>query len=196
MGRSGAAVQEQDRAELERWLAEAYPGAYRTARFLLRDPAAAEDAVQEAFLRVWRFRDAVPAGDGRRPWLYRVVTNACLSRLRAEGSRPRTGVGVDKLERRPADWGDPSAAAEQGARSRAVVDALADLPEGLRVTAVLRWYAGLTEAEVATAIRRRPGTVKSRLHDAKRLLAADARLQAWLPDAHPAAGRDDQEVAR
>lgn len=57
--------------DLEGWLAEWYPSAYRSACLVLRDPVAAEDAVQEAFLRVWRFRDAIPAGDGRRAWLYR-----------------------------------------------------------------------------------------------------------------------------
>jgi DNA-directed RNA polymerase specialized sigma24 family protein len=41
---------------------------------------------------------------------------------------------------------------------------------------VLRYYAGLSEKEIATAIRRRPGTVKSRLHEARRLLAKDPRL--------------------
>ena len=48
---------------------------------------------------------------------------------------------------------------------------------------VLRYYADLSEREIATAIRRRPGTVKSRLHEARRRLAADARLAGFGPDA-------------
>ena len=52
--------------DLDAWLAESYPTAYRTACLVLRSPADAEDAVQDAFLRVWRFRDAIPGGDGRR----------------------------------------------------------------------------------------------------------------------------------
>ncbi|MDQ1552128.1 MAG: Sigma-70, region 4, partial [Actinomycetota bacterium] len=51
------------------------------------------------------------------------------------------------------------------------------------VVVVLRYYADLREREIATAIRRRPGTVKSRLHEARRRLAADARLAAYAPDA-------------
>ena len=58
--------------ELEAWLAASYPRAFRTACLLLRSAPDAEDAVQEAFLRVWRFRDAIPAADGRQAWLYRV----------------------------------------------------------------------------------------------------------------------------
>ncbi len=47
---------------------------------------------------------------------------------------------------------------------------------------VLRFYAGLSEKEIAVAIERRPGTVKSRLHDARQRLALDPRLSAWVRD--------------
>src|SRR5256714_9889819 len=78
-------VQETD--ELDRWLATSYTSAYRRACLILRNPAEAEEAVQDAFLRVWRFRAAVPVGDGARPWLYRVLVNACCSKLRHDSSR-------------------------------------------------------------------------------------------------------------
>ena len=54
--------------------------------------------------------------------------------------------------------------------------------EILRVPLVLRFYAGLTEREIATAIQRRPGTVKSRLHEGRRRLALDPRLAAWVSE--------------
>ena len=60
---------------------------------------------------------------------------------------------------------------------------LRDLPEPLRVVVILRYFADLSEREIAIAIRRRPGTVKSRLHEARRRLAADARLAAFAPPA-------------
>lgn len=60
--------------------------------------------------------------------------------------------------------------------------ALARLPETLRVPVVLRYYAGLSEREIAIAIHRRPGTVKSRLHEARRLLGADAALQGFAQE--------------
>src|SRR5207302_10182163 len=100
--------------DLEAWLDEAYPRAYRTACLVLRSPADAEDAVQEAFLRVWRFRDAIPAGDGRRAWLYRVVVNACMSRLRGDKVwRNRADDGA--LARLPAPC-DPQRGAGDAAR--------------------------------------------------------------------------------
>jgi len=166
--------------ELDEWLRRDYPTAYRTACLVLRDPVDAQDAVQEAFLRVWRFRDAVPDGDGRKAWLYRVVVNACVSRIRAEQSRTGKDVGDAALPFVESATADPSEQAERSACATAVLAALADLPETLRVPLVLRFYAGLSEKEIAVAIDRRPGTVKSRLYDGRQRLAADPRLRAWV----------------
>ena len=59
-----------------------------------------------------------------------------------------------------------------------VLAALQQLPLSLRVPVVLRYYADLSERDIALAIGRRPGTVKSRLHEARRRLAADPALCA------------------
>ncbi|HVE99108.1 MAG TPA: RNA polymerase sigma factor [Mycobacteriales bacterium] len=165
-------------ADMDRWLATSYGPAYRTACLILRNPADAEDAVQDAFLRAWRFRDALPSDEaGLRPWLYRVVVNACCSKLRAES--PHRSRREDLGD---TDVADPDPTPEllslRSESSRLVVDALADLPEHLRVAVVLRYYAGLSEKEIATAISRRAGTVKSRLHEARQRLATDPRLQS------------------
>ena len=165
--------------DLDDWLRRDYPTAYRTACLVLRDPVDAQDAVQEAFLRVWRFRDAIPSGEGRKAWLYRVVVNACVSRIRAEQSRTGRDVGDAALPAVPDGAPSPQERAERSACAAAVLEALADLPEPLRVPLVLRFYAGLSEKEIAVAIDRRPGTVKSRLYDARQRLAADPRLRAW-----------------
>ena len=167
---------------LEAWLARDYDVAYRTACLVLRNPHEAQDAVQEAFLRVWRFRGSVPDGDARKAWLYRVVVNACMSRARAQQSRSGKDDGPTGLERLADAAPAPEELAEQSSRAGDVAAALADLPEHLRVPLVLRFYAGLSEKEIATAIDRRPGTVKSRLHEARQRLALDARLSAWVRD--------------
>jgi RNA polymerase sigma-70 factor (ECF subfamily) len=165
--------------DLEVWLREGYGTAYRTACLVLRDPVDAQDAVQEAFLRVWRFRDAIPAGDARQAWLYRVVVNACISRIRSERSRSGKDDGDLGLESLPDVTPSPHDAAERSQLASDVLAALAELPETLRVPLVLRFYAGLSEKEIAVAIDRRPGTVKSRLYDARQRLALDPRLAAW-----------------
>jgi RNA polymerase sigma-70 factor (ECF subfamily) len=165
--------------DIQDWLTQDYGTAYRTACLVLRDPVDAQDAVQEAFLRVWRFRDSIPEGDARKAWLYRVVVNACVSRIRSEKSRAGKDDGDLALATIPDQNLSPDEAVERSQMAGDVIAALADLPETLRVPLVLRFYAGLSEKEIAVAIDRRPGTVKSRLYDARQRLALDPRLAAW-----------------
>ena len=63
-------------------------------------------------------------------------------------------------------------------RHQVVLDAMAALPEHLRVVVALRYYAQLSEKEIAAVIHRRPGTVKSRLHEARLQLGRNSRLAA------------------
>ena len=173
MGRGAEADQ------LSQLLIEGYGRAYRTAYLIMRNPGDAEDAVQEAFLRVWRFRDALPEGDGVQPWLYRVLVNTCYSQLRREVPRRERQAGDEPLGALSAKGPTPEAAATSSSTADVVRAALEDLPDNLRVPAVLRYWTGLSEREIATAIRRRPGTVKSRLHEARRLLSLDNRLAGF-----------------
>ena len=156
-----------DADELVTRLVAEHDRAYRAAWLVLRDRQLAEDAVQEAFLRIWRFRGSLPTGDAIRPWMYRVVVNTAISAWRKE--RPRL-----ERERAAATHTETSA---DPIESLAVLDALAALPEHLRVPVVLRYWVGLSEKEIATTIDRRPGTVKSRLHEARTRLANDLRLE-------------------
>src|ERR1700722_10503841 len=70
--------------ELSAWLEDGYAAAYRAAYAILRNRHDAEEAVQDAYLRAWRFRSSIPNGPASRPWLYRVVVNSCFSKLRAD----------------------------------------------------------------------------------------------------------------
>jgi RNA polymerase sigma-70 factor (ECF subfamily) len=160
--------------DLEAWLEEGYPRSFRTACLILGNRFDAEEAVQESFLRAWRFRASLAAGADIKPWLYRVVVNTCNSKLRQEIPHRdrRSGeedlAGVSSIEDTPG----------RVALSQDIVSALQDLPLHLRVVVVLRYYADLSEREIATAIGRRPGTVKSRLHEARRLLAEHPALRS------------------
>lgn len=173
---------------LEQWLSDGYAPAYRTAYLILRDRADAEEAVQDAFLRAWRFRAAIPPGEGLKPWLYRVVVNACLSKLRSDRSRRNKAAFDDLASLMAEDEGSPEAAAVRSEVHSDVVEALGRLPEHLRIVVVLRYYAQLSEREIATVIHRRPGTVKSRLHEARAALGTDRRLSAYRPAAANAGG--------
>jgi RNA polymerase sigma-70 factor, ECF subfamily len=165
------------------WVGARYTRAYRTAVLICGNPADAEEAVQDAFLRAWRFRDALPSDDRRDAWLYRVLVNACYSKLRKEvPRRDREREHLDLDGGPVATTESPEIGAERSLMADALASTLRDLPDPLRVVVILRYFADLSEREIAIAIRRRPGTVKSRLHDARRRLASDPRLAAFAPD--------------
>jgi RNA polymerase sigma-70 factor (ECF subfamily) len=166
--------------ELAEWLDEGYVTSFRTACLILGNRADAEEAVQDAFLRAWRFRDSLSDVPSIRPWLYRVVVNACYSKLRREIPHRDRRAGDQPLASVESDDAGPEAGAEQLEMVTTVLAALQRLPLSLRVPVVLRYYGDLTERDIALAIGRRPGTVKSRLHEARRRLAADPALCALV----------------
>lgn len=179
-----------DDDELGTWVAQGYAPAYRTAFLILHNRHDAEEAVQDAFLRAWRFRAAVPPGEGVKPWLYRVVVNACYSKLRSDRHQGCGWVGEDE-----ADGGrGPEGLALADEEQRAVLAALVRMPDHLRVVVALRYYAQLSEKEIAAVIHRRPGTVKSRLHEARSRLGTDSALVA-LAGSGAGSGTDAAEEA-
>jgi RNA polymerase sigma-70 factor (ECF subfamily) len=162
-----------DVAELRTWLEEGYASSVRTAYLILGNRLDAEDAVQESFLRAWKFRGSLSSDSNFKPWLYRVVVNTCNSKLRKEIPHRDRRSREDELAGAVA-IDDPMG---RVAQANDVMTALRDLPTHLRVVIVLRYYADLSERDIAAAIGRQPGTVKSRLSDARARLAAHPALQ-------------------
>lgn len=160
--------------DLELWLEEGYPQSVRTAYLILGNRPDAEDAVQEAFLRAWKFRHSLSKESSFKPWLYRVVVNTCNSKLRKE--IPHRDRRSDEEQLENVDLRDTIP--ERIAISNDVLSALKDLPVHLRVVVVLRYYADLSEREIAIAIDRKSGTVKSRLNEARRQLALHPALRS------------------
>ena len=164
-------------SELALMLEESYPQSVRTAYLILGNRPDAEDAVQEAFLRAWKFRHSLAKETSVRPWLYRVVVNTCNSKLRQDIPRRERSDPDRDLDIVPLDV----EATDRFAVTNDVTRALKDLPVHLRIVVVLRYYAELSEREIAIAIGRKPGTVKSRLHDARRRLAEHPALRDNAP---------------
>jgi RNA polymerase sigma-70 factor, ECF subfamily len=170
-----------DLTVLEEWLRDSYAPSVRTAFLILRNRSDAEDAVQDAFLRAWRFRDAITSRSSMKPWLYRVVVNSCYSRLRQEIPRRDLRASDDELSTL-SSHDDP---ASRVTTAFDVTRALRELTPNLRVVIVLRYYADLSEREIAKAIGRPAGTVKSRLSEARRQLALHSALRPSTEDATP-----------
>jgi RNA polymerase sigma-70 factor, ECF subfamily len=163
--------------ELSSWLEENYTTSFRTACLILGNRADAEEAVQEAFLRAWRFRASLSAETDFKRWLYRVVVNTCNSKLRVEIPHRDHRSSEEELDT-VAGYDDEPGRVEL---SHDLAGALLDLPVHLRIVVVLRYYVDLSEREIATAIGRPTGTVKSRLHEARRLLAVHPLLRSATP---------------
>ena len=145
--------------------------AYNLARWLLRDVAAAEDAVQEASLRAFRYIDSL-RGDDARAWLLGIVRNTCFTVLERRRSGPEI-VEFDEAEfdaaLGPAERSssDPAALLEQR-RLRTLIDAaIRALSPALREVIVLREFEDLDYAQIAQIVAVPVGTVMSRLSRAR-----------------------------
>ncbi len=134
---------------------------YRVAARMLDADADAQDATQETFVRAWRGLGRFRADSAVGTWLYRIVTNRCLTVL---ASQPATVALDDELSGRSED---PARVAEQRARLDAISAAVAALPADQRAALVLRDYEGLSYAEVAEVLQIGVGAVKSRIHRAR-----------------------------
>ncbi len=155
--------------------------AFRMAVLVTQSAAEAEDAVQEAFVKAYyalaRFRSPAPF----RPWILRIVSNEARNRRRS--ARRREGLALRVAGERPSGDAAPSpeAAVLERETNRALLDAIAGLPERERLVIGYRYFLGLSEAEIAGVLGVRPGTVKSRCSRA--LAHLRARLPAELATA-------------
>jgi RNA polymerase sigma-70 factor (ECF subfamily) len=155
----------------ERLIVPHLDAAYDLARWLTRDSTAAEEVVQEAYLRAYRFFDSFH-GDEGRAWILAIVRNTCFSMLDREPPAGRFET-FDELVHSGAFEPMPSAEDTALARESAaqVRDAVAALPIEFRETVVLRELHGLSYKEIAAVTDAPMGSVMSRLARGRLLLA-------------------------
>jgi RNA polymerase sigma-70 factor (ECF subfamily) len=153
-------------------LVEQYaPTLYRVAFSVLRNGADAEDAVQEAFLRVLRHRDTLEEVRDQRVWLIRIVWNIVLDRKRRAKTRPETD-DISELARVLPATGlsaeERAAAAEHHGQVLELVDRL---PAKEREVLVLSAFEELSSVEIAAVLGITESSVRSRLFRARNLMA-------------------------
>ena len=135
---------------------------YGTAYLMTGNRSLAEEQMQEAFLAAWRGIQGFQAGRPFKPWLVRILVNGVLAQQR---KRVLSTVPLDDLD--PSSEGtDLVEEVEALQRRTAVREALSGLNQEQRQVIILRYFAGLTVPELARAIGKREGTVKSRIHRA------------------------------
>jgi RNA polymerase sigma-70 factor, ECF subfamily len=144
---------------------------YRVAYSVLRNSADAEDAVQEAFMRVLRHRDTLSEVRDQRVWLIRIVWNIVLDRKRRSKTRPETDDVAELARVLPAKGlsaEQRAAAAEHHAHVLACVE---QLPAKERQVLMLSAFEELTSVEIASVVGITESSVRSRLFRARNLMA-------------------------
>jgi len=134
-------------------------GLVRLAVVMLGDRYIAEDVVHEAFLGLYRHWGGLSDASRALPYLRSSVLNGCRSALRKQ--RARDNVRAGALARTAVPLESAEAWALVGEEHREVLAALKRLPDRQREALVLRFYLGMSEDEIAAAMRISRGTVKS-----------------------------------
>lgn len=147
------------------WYAEQWPAALRLARHLLRDATAAEDVASDVLLRVWERWRVTGLPDAPEAYVARAIRNAVASVYRRR-DRDRALLAKVPEVAVTADPGDAFA------DELTVADVLRRLPEAERTTVRLAYLQDLSTEQVARQLGVQPATVRSRLHRARRRLAA------------------------
>ena len=161
-----AAVAQRDTRAFEA-LYERYGNlVYSVTLKVLGDVVAAEDAVQDIFLRLWRRPDRFDSSRGRfLSWLLTVARNRAIDERRSRGRRQRHEADSALIDdAMPGDdHDDPAAAAVLADQRAAVRRALADLPTEQRLAVQMAYFGGLTQQEIADALKQPLGTIKTRI---------------------------------
>lgn len=167
---SGAAPEPHDAEGFRRLLLPHLDAAYAFARYLCRDATAAEDVVQDAFLRAYRGFHGYRGGDAKA-WLFAIVRSSFLDWTRSQ-RRWNALSGDDDAE----ELADEADTAEdrllREADDMSVRQAVEALPDPFRETLVLRELQEMSYREIADITAVPIGTVMSRLARARRILAA------------------------
>jgi len=169
-----------DQAKFSELAIEYMPSLYTAALRMTRNPADAEDLVQETYLKAYRAFNSFTEGTNLKAWLYRILTNTYINAYRAKQRRPEES-DIDDLEnfylyRRLG--GLEGAVAGRSAEDEVldhfteteVKEAIEALPEQFRMAVLLGDVEGFSYKEIAEILDVPIGTVMSRLHRGRRAL--------------------------
>jgi RNA polymerase sigma-70 factor (ECF subfamily) len=130
---------------------------------MTRDPTAAEDCVQEAFINAWRALDRFEIRSSFATWLHRIAVNVVLGKRRRVSFGIEESVEAEVLEHSGWAFDTPVEESE-------IEQAIAGLPDGARDVLVLSGIYGYSHGETAQMLGVAEGTCKAQLHRARKLL--------------------------
>jgi RNA polymerase sigma-70 factor (ECF subfamily) len=156
--------------EVRRGIGALWPEMYARALRLSRSPSQADDIVQETMLRALRFEDQYHAGTNLRAWVGQVLVSVFLTQCRRVKRERRA---LDNLTCDPCAWPKQDAPSVMRNLSARPAKALASLPESYRSAVQLVDVQSLSYREAADRLGVPVGTIMSRLHRGRKLLAAE-----------------------
>jgi RNA polymerase sigma-70 factor (ECF subfamily) len=176
-----------DPEALDRLLMRVQEVAWRFSTSVCGHADDAEDAMQEALIKTYRYVGRIREPEAFRPWLYRTVRHACLMGRRKRAGEPVRLQSLDEVLPGP-DGGvradarhpgkDPEQLADNARLRRRLRKALRALPGPYRAIVFLREMEGLSTREVAKVMGMTEDNVKTRLHRARVQLQADLARDA------------------
>jgi len=167
-----------DQATFERDAMEFAPQLYSAALRMTRNPADAEDVVQETYLKAYRAYASFQEGTNLKAWLYRILTNTYINKYRKAQRRPNE-VELGELQdiylyKRLGEQSGASESAEAVALDMFVdddiIEAIESLPEAFRMPVLYADVEGFSYKEIAEILDVPIGTVMSRLHRGRKAL--------------------------
>jgi RNA polymerase sigma-70 factor (ECF subfamily) len=169
-----------DQANFAEQAMEFMPSLYTAALRMTRNPADAEDLVQETYLKAYRGFGGFQEGTNLKAWLYRILTNTYINSYRAKKRRPEESdiEDVEDLYLYRRLGAETTAAAGRSAEDQVlehfteseIKEALESLPEQFRIAVLLGDVEGFSYKEIAEILDIPIGTVMSRLHRGRRAL--------------------------
>lgn len=175
-------VQRGEKKAFELLVAKYQRKLMRLVSRLVRDPAEAEDVVQEAFIKAYRALPQFRGDSAFYTWLYRIGINTAKNYLITQGRRAPTSTESDAEDAETFDDADglrdintPESLLATKQIARTVNSAMETLPEELRVAITLREIEGLSYDEIAETMGCPIGTVRSRIFRAREAIAEKLR---------------------
>jgi RNA polymerase sigma-70 factor (ECF subfamily) len=153
---------------------------YRTALAILGNTQAAEEVLQDCFLRAYKHLHRLNGDPSVSPWLHRVAVNLCYSRLR-RNYLARFTVSLESLSNHlfPVHSPSPEESTQRSEMQATIQDGIASLSFKHRTVVVLHYLQGFSLEEISYILDCPTGTVKSRLHHARKALSQ--RLTSLRP---------------
>lgn len=196
--RPAAELSEDDKRRFQEDALPLLDSLYGGALRMTRNPADAEDLIQETMLRAYRSFDRFEPGTNLKAWLFRIMTNAYINTYRKKQREPQK-VSQDEVEdfdlyqelknHDPQFSATPETIVLDGLVDSDITDAIDDLPEQFRLAVVLSDVEGFSYAEMAEIMDVPMGTVMSRLHRGRKAL--QKRLWDLARDRGIVKGTDD-----